>query len=165
MGGGAVNSGLDPADLIRVAEAAQIPVVTTLQAKGAFPDSHPLCIGLPGMHGSKAANWAMNRCDLLIACGARFDDRVTGKLDAFAPGAQVIHMDVDPAEIGKNRPRRHPDRRRRSSTSSPSWPRRSSRAATAARRRPPSGCETGARTGSATTRSATATRRRSSRST
>jgi acetolactate synthase I/II/III large subunit len=78
-------------------------VVTTLQAKGAFPDSHPLCIGLPGMHGSKAANWAMNRCDLLIACGARFDDRVTGKLDAFAPGAKVIHMDVDPAEIDKNR--------------------------------------------------------------
>ncbi|MFI5050835.1 MAG: biosynthetic-type acetolactate synthase large subunit [Gaiellales bacterium] len=103
VGGGAVNSGLDPADLIRVAQAAQIPVVTTLQAKGAFPDSHPLCIGLPGMHGSKAANWAMNRCDLLIACGARFDDRVTGKLDMFAPGARVIHMDVDPAEIGKNR--------------------------------------------------------------
>ena len=103
VGGGAVTSGLDPADLIRVAQAAQIPVVTTLQAKGAFPDSHPLCIGLPGMHGSKAANWAMNRCDLLIACGARFDDRVTGKLDVFAPGARVIHMDVDPAEIGKNR--------------------------------------------------------------
>jgi acetolactate synthase I/II/III large subunit len=103
IGGGAVNSNVDPAELIRVAEAVQMPVVTTLQAKGAFPDSHPLCIGLPGMHGSKAANWAMNRCDLLIACGARFDDRVTGKLDVFAPGARVIHMDVDPAEIDKNR--------------------------------------------------------------
>jgi acetolactate synthase-1/2/3 large subunit len=103
VGGGAIHSGVDQADLIRVAEAAQIPVVTTLQGKGAFPDSHPLCIGLPGMHGSKAANWAMNRCDLLIACGARFDDRVTGKLDTFAPGARVIHMDVDPAEIDKNR--------------------------------------------------------------
>ncbi|MDX6592904.1 MAG: acetolactate synthase large subunit [Gaiellales bacterium] len=103
IGGGAVNSNVDQAELIRVAEAVQMPVVTTLQAKGAFPDSHPLCIGLPGMHGSKAANWAMNRCDLLIACGSRFDDRVTGKLDVFAPGARVIHMDVDPAEIDKNR--------------------------------------------------------------
>jgi acetolactate synthase I/II/III large subunit len=86
-----------------VAESVQMPVITTLMAKGVFPDSHPLCIGLPGMHGSKAANWAMNRADLLIACGSRFDDRVTGKLDAFAPGAKVIHMDVDPAEIDKNR--------------------------------------------------------------
>jgi acetolactate synthase I/II/III large subunit len=103
LGGGTVNSNVAQSELIRVAEAVQMPVVTTLQAKGAFPDSHPLCIGLPGMHGSKAANWAMNRCDLLIACGARFDDRVTGKLDLFAPGAKVIHMDVDPAEIDKNR--------------------------------------------------------------
>ncbi len=103
LGGGAINSNVAQSELIRVAEAVQMPVVTTLQAKGAFPDSHPLCIGLPGMHGSKAANWAMNRCDLLIACGARFDDRVTGKLDLFAPGAKVIHMDVDPAEIDKNR--------------------------------------------------------------
>ena len=69
----------------------QIPVVTTLMAKGAFPDSHPLCARMPGMHGSKYANWAMNRADLLITIGARFDDRVTGKLDAFAPGARVIH--------------------------------------------------------------------------
>ena len=103
VGGGAVNSDVDPEQLIRVAEAVQMPVVTTLMAKGVFPDSHPLCIGLPGMHGSKAANWAMNRCDLLIACGSRFDDRVTGKLDLFAPGARIIHMDVDPAEISKNR--------------------------------------------------------------
>ena len=64
------------------------------------------------MHGSKSANWAMNRSDLLIACGARFDDRVTGKLDAFAPGAKVIHMDIDPAEISKNRHADDPDRRR-----------------------------------------------------
>ena len=110
VGGGAVNADVDPDQLIRVAEAAQMPVVTTLMAKGVFPDSHPLCIGLPGMHGSKAANWAMNRCDLLIACGSRFDDRVTGKLDLFAPGAKIIHMDVDPAEISKNREARDPDR-------------------------------------------------------
>ena len=157
VGGGAVNSGVDPADLIRVAEAAQMPVVTTLQAKGAFPDSHPLCIGLPGMHGSKAANWAMNRCDLLIACGARFDDRVTGKLDVFAPGRQG-----HPHGRRPGRDRQEPGGRRsrswgRSSTSSPSWRRRSSRAATAGRRRPPSGWRRCA-AGSATTRSATATR-------
>jgi acetolactate synthase I/II/III large subunit len=103
VGGGAVSANVDPADLIHVAEAVQMPVITTLMAKGVFPDSHPLCIGLPGMHGSKAANWAMNQADLLIACGSRFDDRVTGKLDVFAPGARVIHMDIDPAEIDKNR--------------------------------------------------------------
>ena len=103
VGGGTVSANVDPGDLIRIAEAVQMPVVTTLMAKGVFPDSHPLCIGLPGMHGSKAANWALNRADLLIACGSRFDDRVTGKLDTFAPGAKVIHMDVDPAEIDKNR--------------------------------------------------------------
>ena len=103
VGGGAVSAGVDPADLLRVAEAVQMPVVTTLMAKGVVPDSHPLCLGLPGMHGSKAANWALNRCDLLVACGSRFDDRVTGKLDTFAPGAEVVHMDVDPAEIDKNR--------------------------------------------------------------
>ncbi|HXD70877.1 MAG TPA: thiamine pyrophosphate-binding protein, partial [Gaiellales bacterium] len=103
VGGGAVASGVDPAQLIRVAEAVQMPVVTTLMAKGVFPDSHPLCLGLPGMHGSKAANWALNQADLLVACGSRFDDRVTGKLDSFAPGAKVVHIDVDPAEIDKNR--------------------------------------------------------------
>ena len=72
-------------------------------AKGAFPDSHALSLQMPGMHGSKYANWALHRSDLLITVGARFDDRVTGKLDAFAPGAKVIHMDIDPAEISKNR--------------------------------------------------------------
>jgi acetolactate synthase-1/2/3 large subunit len=103
VGGGAVTSDVDPAQLIRVAETVGMPVVTTLMAKGVFPDSHPLCLGLPGMHGSKAANWALNQADLLVACGSRFDDRVTGKLDSFAPGAKVIHIDVDPAEIDKNR--------------------------------------------------------------
>jgi acetolactate synthase-1/2/3 large subunit len=102
VGGGVLNAHAED-ELAVFAEAVGIPVVTTLMAKGAFPDSHPLCVGLPGMHGSKFANWAMNRADLLVTIGARFDDRVTGKLDAFAPGAKVIHMDIDPAEISKNR--------------------------------------------------------------
>ena len=102
VGGGIVNADAS-AELAALAEATKVPVVTTLMAKGAFPDSHPLSLQMPGMHGSKYANWAMNRADLLITVGARFDDRVTGKLDAFAPGAKVIHMDIDPAEISKNR--------------------------------------------------------------
>jgi acetolactate synthase-1/2/3 large subunit len=127
VGGGAVSANVDPAELIRVAEAARIPVITTLMAKGVFPDSHPLCIGLPGMHGSKAANWAMNRADLLIACGSRFDDRVTGKLDAFAPGARSFTW----TSTRPRSTRTGPPRSRswaRSSWSSRSWPRRSSRA-------------------------------------
>ncbi len=102
VGGGTLN-GEATAELRELAEAAQIPVVTTLMAKGAFPDSHPLCYGQPGMHGSKYANWGLNKGDLLIAVGTRFDDRVTGKLSAFAPGAKVIHLDVDAAEIDKLR--------------------------------------------------------------
>ncbi len=102
VGGGVVNAEASE-QLRELAEAGGLPVVTTLMAKGAFPESHPLHAGLPGMHGSKWANWAMNKCDLLIAVGSRFDDRVTGKLTAFAPGAQVIHLDVDAAEIGKLR--------------------------------------------------------------
>jgi len=102
VGGGVVNAEAFQ-ELRELAEAGGLPVVTTLMAKGAFPESHPLHAGLPGMHGSKWANWAMNKCDLLIAVGSRFDDRVTGKLAAFAPGAQVIHLDVDAAEIGKLR--------------------------------------------------------------
>jgi acetolactate synthase-1/2/3 large subunit len=102
VGGGAINAGAC-AELLDVAELAGIPVVTTLMAKGAFPDSHPLALGAPGMHGSKWANWALNKADLVIAVGSRFDDRVTGKLAAFAAGAQVIHFDIDPAEIGKLR--------------------------------------------------------------
>ena len=80
-----------------------IPVVTTLMARGAFPDSHELNMGMPGMHGTVAAVGALQRSDLLITLGARFDDRVTGKLDSFAPDAKVIHADIDPAEICKNR--------------------------------------------------------------
>jgi acetolactate synthase I/II/III large subunit len=102
VGGGVLNADACP-ELLELAEAAGLPVVTTLMAKGAFPDSHPLCYGAPGMHGSKYANWALNKADLLIAVGTRFDDRVTGKLSAFAPGAKVVHFDVDPAEIGKLR--------------------------------------------------------------
>jgi acetolactate synthase-1/2/3 large subunit len=86
-----------------LAELTGIPVVTTLMARGAFPDSHPQNLGMPGMHGTVAAVAALQKSDLLIALGTRFDDRVTGKLDSFAPEAKVIHADIDPAEIGKNR--------------------------------------------------------------
>src|SRR4029077_14525207 len=79
------------------------PVVTTLMGKGAFPESHPLFAGHPGMHGHKFASCALNRADLIVAAGVRFDDRVTGRLDAFAPDARVVHLDVDPREIGKLR--------------------------------------------------------------
>ena len=89
--------------LRELAELTGIPVVTTLMARGAFPDSHPQNLGMPGMHGTVAAVAALQRSDLLIALGTRFDDRVTGKLDSFAPEAKVIHADIDPAEIGKNR--------------------------------------------------------------
>jgi acetolactate synthase-1/2/3 large subunit len=89
--------------LLELAEMTEIPVVTTLMARGALPDSHPLCLGMPGMHGSYAAVTAMQRSDLLLALGARFDDRVTGKVAAFAPSAKVVHVDVDRAEIGKVR--------------------------------------------------------------
>jgi len=102
VGGGVLKGGASE-DLMRLAEAMNAPVVTTLMARGAFPDNHPLCLGMPGMHGSYAAITAMQRSDLLIALGARFDDRVTGRLDGFAPEAKIIHADVDPAEIGKNR--------------------------------------------------------------
>ena len=81
-------------------------------ARGAFPDSHELCLGMPGMHGNYTAVTAMQKADLLVALGARFDDRVTGKLAAFAPHAKVIHVDIDPAEIGKNRVGRRADRGR-----------------------------------------------------
>ena len=80
-----------------------MPVVTTLMALGAFPDTHPQHLGMPGMHGTVAAVTGLQKSDLLISLGARFDDRVTGNLDSFAPDAKVIHADIDPAEIGKNR--------------------------------------------------------------
>jgi acetolactate synthase I/II/III large subunit len=84
-------------------DSAQLPAVVTLMGKGCLPDSHPRNYGAPGMHGSKFANWALNKADLVIAVGTRFDDRVTGKLSAFAPGARVIHLDIDAAEVGKIR--------------------------------------------------------------
>jgi acetolactate synthase-1/2/3 large subunit len=101
-GGGIIRA--DAADLLRrFAEIANLPTVTTLMGRGAIPDSHPLALGMPGMHGTYTAITAMQKSDLLVAIGARFDDRVTGKVDAFAPQAKVIHVDVDPAEIGKVR--------------------------------------------------------------
>ncbi|MGW6334239.1 acetolactate synthase large subunit [Nocardia rhamnosiphila] len=102
VGGGVIKSDAS-AELLELAELTGIPVVTTLMARGAFPDSHELNMGMPGMHGTVAAVAALQKSDLLVTLGARFDDRVTGQLDSFAPGAKVIHADIDPAEIGKNR--------------------------------------------------------------
>jgi acetolactate synthase I/II/III large subunit len=102
VGGGAINADASP-ELRLLAETAQIPVVTTLMAKGAFPDTHRLCYGAPGMHGSKYANWALNKADLLLVVGARFDDRVTSTLTTFAPGARVVHFDADPYQVGRLR--------------------------------------------------------------
>ncbi|MDR3654311.1 MAG: acetolactate synthase large subunit [Mycobacterium sp.] len=101
--GGGVIRGEATEQLRELAELTGIPVVTTLMARGAFPDSHRQHLGMPGMHGTVAAVAALQRSDLLIALGTRFDDRVTGKLETFAPEAKVIHADIDPAEIGKNR--------------------------------------------------------------
>ncbi|GAA4639643.1 acetolactate synthase large subunit [Actinoallomurus vinaceus] len=101
--GGGVLKARAAAELRTLAELTGAPVVTTLMAKGALPDSHPLHMGMPGMHGSVGAVGALQRADLLIALGARFDDRVTGRLDSFATGAKVVHADIDPAEISKNR--------------------------------------------------------------
>ena len=102
VGGGAVRSNAS-AEVAELAEVTGAPIVTTLPARGIVPNSNPKAPGMLGMHGAVAATAAAQRCDLLVAIGARFDDRVTGKLDAFAPGARVIHIDIDPAEIGKNR--------------------------------------------------------------
>jgi len=100
-GGGVIISDASP-ELLKFAEAIMAPVTTTLLGIGAFPESHPLSLGMLGMHGTRYANYAIQESDLLIAIGARFDDRVTGKIEAFAPHAKVIHIDIDPAEIGKN---------------------------------------------------------------
>jgi acetolactate synthase-1/2/3 large subunit len=102
VGGGVIRSRASK-ELRLLAELTGIPVVTTLMARGAFPDSHPQHLGMPGMHGTVAAVAGLQKSDLIISLGARFDDRVTGNLDSFAPGAKVIHADIDPAEIGKNR--------------------------------------------------------------
>jgi len=102
VGGGVIRAGASES-LRKLAEVAGLPVVTTLMARGAFPDTHPQHMGMPGMHGSVSAVGALQNSDLLITLGARFDDRVTGKLSTFAPNAAVIHADIDPAEIGKNR--------------------------------------------------------------
>ena len=101
-GGGVIRAGAAE-ELRSFAELANLPVVTTLMGRGGIPDSHPLCLGMPGMHGNYTAITSMQKADLLIAIGSRFDDRVTGKVDAFAPHAKIIHVDVDPAEIGKVR--------------------------------------------------------------
>ena len=102
VGGGAIKANAH-AELRQLVELLGGPVVTTLMARGAFPDSHPLHMGMPGMHGTVAAVTALQKADLLITLGARFDDRVTGKLSTFAPNAKILHADIDPAEIGKNR--------------------------------------------------------------
>jgi len=102
VGGGVIAAGAAE-ELEQFAEMTQIPMVTTLMARGAFPDSHPLNLGMPGMHGTYTATTAMQRSDLLVTIGARFDDRITGDPKHFAPEAKVIHIDIDPAEIGKNR--------------------------------------------------------------
>jgi acetolactate synthase-1/2/3 large subunit len=102
VGGGAINANA-AAELTALVETTGVPVVTTLMAKGVLPESHPLCFGCPGMHGGKWANWGLNMADLIVAVGARFDDRVTGRVDEFAPAAKVVHYDIDPREIGKIR--------------------------------------------------------------
>ena len=102
VGGGVIKANAHK-ELRQLVELLGGPVVTTLMARGAFPDSHPLHMGMPGMHGTVAAVTALQKADLLITLGARFDDRVTGKLSTFAPNAKILHADIDPAEIGKNR--------------------------------------------------------------
>ena len=102
VGGGVIKANAAQ-ELMQLAEITGAPVVTTLMARGAFPDSHNQHLGMPGMHGTVAAVTALQKADLLITLGARFDDRVTGKLSTFAPNAKIIHADIDPAEIGKNR--------------------------------------------------------------
>jgi len=102
VGGGVIKAN-GSKELRQLVELLGAPVVTTLMARGAFPDSHPLHMGMPGMHGTVAAVTALQKADLLITLGARFDDRVTGKLSTFAPNAKILHADIDPAEIGKNR--------------------------------------------------------------
>ncbi|MDI9634041.1 MAG: biosynthetic-type acetolactate synthase large subunit [Methanolinea sp.] len=102
VGGGVISSDASP-ELVQLAETLGIPVTTTLMGLGAIPCDHPLNLGMLGMHGTRYANYAVTETDLLIAIGVRFDDRVTGKIDTFASQARIIHIDIDPAEIGKNK--------------------------------------------------------------
>ena len=99
--GGGVTAAGATEELRAFAEAARLPVVSTLMAKGSFPESHPLAFGAPGIHGGRWANLALQEADLIVAVGARFDDRVTGRADAFAPAARIVHFDIDPREVGK----------------------------------------------------------------
>lgn len=102
--GGGVVASEAAAEAVALAETLLIPVTTTLMRLGLIPGDHPLNLGIPGMHGTRCANTALTECDLLFAVGVRFDDRVTGRIETFAPGAAVVHLDIDPAEIGKNKP-------------------------------------------------------------
>ena len=154
VGGGTLN-GDACGELLELAEAGSLPVITTLMGKGAFPETHELHFGWPGMHGPKWSNLAMNTCDVLVAIGARFDDRVTGKLAAFAPGATVVHLDIDPAEISKLRERRHPRRRPARDRRSRRSPARSRGTAPRACRHPSRG-STRSAPGARSSRSATA---------
>lgn len=106
-GGGILRAGAW-AELFELVQSTRIPIITTLMGKGGYPENDPFFIGMPGMHGTRAANYALTECDLLLAVGMRFDDRVTGKLSTFAQEATLIHIDVDPAEIGKNMKARIP---------------------------------------------------------
>src|SRR5260370_27051184 len=101
VGGGVISSNAH-AELRELAELTQIPVTTTLMGLGAFPSEHPLSLEMLGMHGTYYANMAVHHSDVLVAVGARFDDRVTGRVDAFAPNAEIIHIDIDPSSISKN---------------------------------------------------------------
>lgn len=101
VGGGVISSGAWE-EVMQLAETLQIPLAATLMGIGAFPMNHQLSLGMAGMHGHPAANYAVNECDLLVSLGVRFGDRVTGKISKFAPNAKIVHIDIDPAEIGKN---------------------------------------------------------------
>ena len=102
-GGGVINSGRAASDSLReLAKLTGFPVTSTLMGLGAFPAADPQWLGMLGMHGTWEANWAMHDCDLMIAVGSRFDDRITGRLDAFSPGSKKIHIDIDPSSINKN---------------------------------------------------------------
>ena len=162
-GGGVVNA--DAAkELVELALSDRFPVTCTLMGLGGFPAPHEQWIGMLGMHGTRAANYSMDEADLICAIGARFDDRITGKLAEFAPRAKFIHIDIDPAEISKNVPGAHPDRRRREAD--PAQADRRVPRARDRRARASTAGGTASAAGRRSTRSATTTRRtpRSSRS-